>query len=53
MAINSERYLFGITIMGNWRSNLKKRKWNTTEVLLKRKEKSRFILEGAKVLKTN
>lgn len=49
MAINSERYLFGITIMGSWRSNLKKRKWNTTEVLLK----SRFILEGAKVLKTN
>ena len=52
MAINSESYLFGITIMGNWKEQPQEIKKNTTEVLLKREEKSRFISEGAKMLKT-
>jgi hypothetical protein len=55
MLINSESYLFGITIMGTWKEQPQERggKRKTTEVLLKRKEKSGFISEDAKVLKTN
>lgn len=54
MAINSESYLFGITIMGNRKGQLQERgeKRKTIEVLLKRKI-SGLSQRVQKCLKTN